>query len=87
MSIELHLNSTYLKRVGCLVALTGDHSDAVDQRDDFGWILLLEFDLRVEQLEPLHSRLAAVVEDQVFAVPSFLRFAVRQFWSAACLMV
>ena len=61
------------------MALTGNHSNAVDERNDFGRILLLEFDLRVEELESLHSGFAAVVKHQVFAVPAFLFLIDRRF--------
>lgn len=62
----------YLERVCCLVALTSDNAHAVDERYDFGWILLLEFDLRVEHFEPLDAGLAAIVQHQVLAHPAFL---------------
>lgn len=58
------------------MALTGDHSNAVDERNYFGRILFLEFDFRVEQLEPLDARLAAIIQHQVLAMPAFLRVVV-----------
>lgn len=58
---------THLEGVIGFVAapLAGDDANAVDERDYFCGILLLELDLRVEQLESLHTRFAAVVENQV----------------------
>lgn len=76
--------ATYLERVGGLLALAGDNPHAVDQRDDPLGDLLLEFDLRVEQLEPLHARLASVVQHQILWVPAFLWLS---WWSGEALLV
>ena len=63
--------TTHLKCVG-LVALTSDHSNAINERYYLGRNLLLVFDLRVKELEPLNAGFASVVQDQIFALP-FLR--------------
>lgn len=54
------------------MALAGDHSDAIDERNYLGWILFLEFDLRIEELKSLDAGFATVVEDKVFSMPPFL---------------
>lgn len=54
------------------MALTGNNSNAIDEWDYFGGILLLKLDLGVEQFEPLYARLASIVEDQIFGMPAFL---------------
>lgn len=70
---------TYLECVARLVAsLAGDNSNAVDERNYLGRILLLEFDLRVEELETLDSRFAPIVESQVLRVPPFLLMDMQQ---------
>ena len=63
---------THLERERCLVPLTGDDAHTVHQGNDLDGILFLEFDLGLEQLEPLHSRFASIIEHQVLVVPPFL---------------
>ena len=69
-------STTHLERVSRLVALTGNHTNAIDERNYLGWILLLELNFGVEQLQPLYAGLAAVVKHQIFAMPAFL-FSIR----------